>query len=299
MVWGRHDRPYYKKFLWRARSEREIIKRLLSLLEKYSIPATWAVVGHLFLASCSPEKTIKHPEITRPTYRWIEKDWFYPDPASSVKENPEWYGPDILRLIKRFPLQEIGSHSFSHIIFGDPGCSKQCAEDEIELCVTLAKKMKIKLASFVFPRNSVGYLSLLKKYGFSSFRGENPRYRIPFIGSNLRTGEYFLSIPPAVFEPKEVEGLVNIPESLYFPSARGVRRYLPNLFRFKKIQQGIDQAIKQQAVFHLWTHPTDFADDTERLLLVFKQVLHYANQKRKEGKLSVLTMQQIAQKQVL
>lgn len=297
LAWGRHDLPYYKKFLWRARSEREIIKRLLSLFEKYSIPATWAVVGHLFLASCSPEKKVKHPEITRPTYRWLEKDWFSPDPAASVTNNPEWYGPDIVRLIKRFPLQEIGSHSFSHIIFGDPGCNKQCAEDELALCVALAKKMKIRLVSFVFPRNSVGHLILLKKYGFSSFRGENPRYSTPFIGSTLRTGEYFFSIPPAVFVPKQVKGMVNIPESLYFPSARGIRKYLPDVFRLKKIKQGIDQAIRQEAVFHLWTHPTDFADDTERLLRVFEQVLQYAYLKREEGVLSTMTMEQIAKEQ--
>lgn len=294
LLWGRHDKQYVDRYIGRADKERAIVRRLLQLFEKYDVAATWAIIGHLFLSSCRRSGNSIHPEIARPSYPWYAKDWFAKDPGTNISKHPNWYGADIVDLIRSHPKQEIGSHSFSHIIFGHPGCSSQCAEDEIVQCVSLAEKKGIKLRSFVFPRNRVGHLSLLKKFGFTSYRGENTRYQFLFLGSRLRTGDYFLPITPKVYKPQRSNGLVNIPESLYFFSARGIRRYVSKGIRFKKIKQGIDEAIVKGAVFHLWTHPTDFADDTERLLLEFEEIMKYVSAKEKEGKLSVLTMQQIA-----
>lgn len=295
LLWGRHDKKYVGRFITRAQKERDIVKKLLSIFQKYEVAATWAIVGHLFLSSCRRVNGVVHAEINRPYYPWYTKDWFAKDPGTNNNKDPEWYGPDMIDLIRSNPIQEIASHSFSHVIFGHSGCSQQCADDEISQCVALAKRKGITLRSFVYPRNSVGHLPLLKKYGFTNYRGENSRYQIPYLGQQLRTGEYFLPFPPKVYQPTKKDGLVNIPESLYFFSARGVRRHIPNGLRLKKIRRGIDEAILKGAVFHLWTHPTDFADETENLLSVFEQVISYAKSKQKAGKLSILTMGQIAE----
>ena len=69
------------------------------------------------------------------------------------------------------PKHEIACHSFSHIILGDPGCSAQCAEADISECVKTAEDLGVCLSSFVFPRNSEGYKSILRKYGFRIYRG--------------------------------------------------------------------------------------------------------------------------------
>ena len=144
------------------RNERQVIYRLLKLIEDYGIRATWAVVGHLFLSECQSVDGHKHPEITRPPYSWFEKDWFDADPCSDENAHPMWYGRDIVaRILKCTVPQEIGSHTFSHIIVGDPDCRPEDFDSELRRCRQLAKSHGITLKSFVFPRNSVGHLNVL------------------------------------------------------------------------------------------------------------------------------------------
>ena len=134
-------------------------------MEKYQISATFAFVGHLMLDECSSEQGMKHKGLVRPNYSWYQKDWFSEDPAANIREEPIWYGRDILCSIRSAqPKHEIACHSFSHIILGDPGCSAQCAEADIsewQNCGGLGSLPVI----FVFPRNSEGYKSILRKYG--------------------------------------------------------------------------------------------------------------------------------------
>jgi ubiquinone/menaquinone biosynthesis C-methylase UbiE len=51
---------------FRAACEREraeVVDQLLALVAEFEIPATWCVLGHLFLDACSPRNGVKHPEI--------------------------------------------------------------------------------------------------------------------------------------------------------------------------------------------------------------------------------------------
>ena len=66
LLWGRKDLNY-KHFIPKIKKERKIIKRLLALLNKYQIPATWAIVGRL-----------------------------------SEKGNYLWHAPDVIREIKKY-----------------------------------------------------------------------------------------------------------------------------------------------------------------------------------------------------
>lgn len=297
LLWGRHDLPH-EQFIPRVTQERNIIKKVLSLTKKYKFPVTWAIVGHLFLDKCSVILNTKHPEIKRPRYSWVKDDWFTSDPCTNIRQNPQWYGLDIVKSIKAIGFHEIASHSFSHMIFDVPGCSKTSAESEIKACVYLAKQYGIKLTSFVFPRNGVGHLAILKHYGFLAYRGVQPQIYtvIPFLNTIIQAVDLFLPTSPPVSKPLRVSGLVNIPASLYFVSARGIRKYIPRNVRFFKVKRGIDRAIKEKKIFHLWTHPTDFVDRTDMLMKDFEHILEYASQKQVEGVLDVKTMAEIAKK---
>lgn len=294
LLWGRHDLNY-SNFLGRAKKERTIIKKILALFSKYQIPATWGIVGHLFLNHCFPKNGIKHPEITRPNYPWVRGDWFKDDPATSLDKDPAWYGLDLVRLIRDTPHQEIACHSFSHVLFGHPGSSSQCAESEIRICLKLAKGLGIKFQSFIFPRNSVGHLNLLKKYGFSAFRSLKPAWQNH---NNLLTKlaqlAWLLSpLPPPVFETKKVDDLVDLPGSMYYLSTRGPRKLLPIKLRVLKAEQGISQAVKQKKIFHLWFHPTDLVDDP-KLLAGLEEVIAFATNRRQANQLSIMTMGEFA-----
>ena len=101
--------------------ERRSVAAVLALMERYEISATWAVVGHLFLDRCEPVDGTPHPDVRRARYPWFRGDWFDVDPVSTLAEDPWWYGADLVEAIKDCAVpQEIGSHSFSHQIVGDP-----------------------------------------------------------------------------------------------------------------------------------------------------------------------------------
>lgn len=297
LLWGRHDlRPAYKEFVWRAEKERAIIKKILALFKKYKIDATWAIVGHLFLNRCRRKQSIKHSEIVRPRYDWLKSDWFSEDPCSSILKSPQWYGEDIVDEIKGHKTQEIGSHSFSHILFGLNGCTVECAESEIKTCIQLAKEKEVEMTSFIFPRNSVGHLDILRKYGFRSFRSINEHWydNIPYVSKILAIIDLFIPIAPSVYIPRVMHGMIDIPASMYFVSARGLRKYIPRNTRFQKAKLGLDRAIEEKKVFHLWTHPTDFVDNMDKLFLNFEEILKYAAKKRDRDGLEIKTMSAIA-----
>lgn len=293
LLWGRHSLSNYKDFIKPSSKEREVIKKILCLFKKYKIHATWAVVGHLFLEECKIEQNKKHPDIKRPNPSWLKSDWFEKDPTTNLKQNPSWYGTDIIRMIQKTKNQEIASHSFSHIIFGDSGTSRSVAESDIKKCIQLAKKSEITLLSFIFPKNSIAYLDILKRYGFQAFRGPDPyRFKFGSFASRLFMAvELFFLTPPFVSSPKIVGGLVNIPGSMYFVSSRGVRKFIPAGIRFKKARRGIKKAIKENKIFHLWTHPVDLVDN--KMLNEFEQILSFAEEERNKGNLSIMTMRQI------
>lgn len=296
LIWGRFDLPNYQEFILKIAKERQVIDAILKLAKKYSIPITWATVGHLFLDKCNLYDKIKHTEITRPALSCFIRDRFELDPATNIKKDPIWYGTDIISKIKKNKIHEIGSHTFSHVSFGGKYCTAELAESEIRECVSLARKQGVRLSSFVFPYNSIGYLSVLKRYGFTAYRGvqENFIFKRGFIQKFFMLLDLLGVIKPFVSSPIMKDGLINIPASMYFISSRGLRRYIPKDVRFKKAKRGINMASKKKMVFHMWSHPIDFVDDSDHLLLELEKIFRYTAQLRDNGLIDTFTMGDIA-----
>ena len=181
-----------------------------------------------------------------------------------------WHGKDIVEMIKKPRLQKIGSHSYSHEVFDQIDVKKSQEEAQNSL----------KLKSFVFPRNKIKYLGILKKNGFTNFRGPDQ-------------SEYELLLPriPPVHNAFRDSGLINIPGSMYLVSGRGIRKYIPAGLRYWKCRLGIDAAIKHHKIFHIWAHPIDLSTDTNKILNDLEQTLVYARSKKE---LQIMTMGQIA-----
>ena len=140
---------------------RGCIDLLLNLFEKHNIPATWAIVGHLFLDHCEREDGIPHKDMPR-----FRADWYSSDPCTDIQRDPLYYGKDIVdKILSNRIDHEIGYHSFSHIVFSE--CSRDVAEAEIKVGDKLAKEFGITFKSFVFPENKIGHMDILKEHGFN------------------------------------------------------------------------------------------------------------------------------------
>ena len=146
---------------------RGCIDALLNIFEKHNIPATWAIVGHLFLDHCKKEDGMPHKTMPR-----FKPDWYSADPCTDLQKDPLYYGRDIVEKILSNQIgHEIGYHSFSHVVFSE--CSRKVAEAEIKIGNKLAKEFGITLKSFVPPENKIGDIDVLKENGFKIYRGEN------------------------------------------------------------------------------------------------------------------------------
>jgi peptidoglycan/xylan/chitin deacetylase (PgdA/CDA1 family) len=298
LIWGTLDTRGPDAFRAACEKERaEVVDRLLALLHQYEVPATWCVLGHLFLESCACVDGRAHPDIVRPQHAWARGDWFADDPCTDESHDPIFYAPDLVERIRACPTpQEIGSHTFSHPILGDAGCSREAAASDLQECLRLAEEAGVELKSFAFPRNQVGHLDVLHEKGFSAFRGPEPHwYERPRVPKKLaRIGhlaDVLTARRPPVVEAKEVlPGLWNVPGSMIFFPAHGARRYIPVSVRVRRAVKGLDRAADEGRIFHLWFHPTNLADETDAMFGGLRAILEHAAALRDADRLRVAPM---------
>lgn len=299
LAWGTFDLPIRKRYEKHFSETRYVINEMLNMFSEHNISATWAIVGHLFLDECTDVNGVKHPEIVRPNFNWYQEDWFSLDPCSTIDEAPFWYGKDIVESIKNCRVhQEIGSHSFSHVIFGDRGCTYDVATTEIAAAKRLATEFGIELKSFVYPRNSEGYHRVLYEHGFICYRGKTNFWydKLPNKLSRLaHFADQFFAIPPPSITPCfHHEGLVNIPDSMFYMPTDGIRKVIPINSRVSKAIRGLDRAVRNKEIFHLWFHPFNVGSNSRKLLDGLERIITYAVSLREKGKLTVCTMEEIA-----
>ena len=286
LIWGYVAYPTHKAVSLMKNDDkngRGCIDTLLNLFEKHNIPATWAVVGHLFLDYCECENGMPHRNMPR-----FKEDWYSTDPCTDIQKDPLYYGKDIVEKILSNRIEhEIGYHSFSHVIFSE--CSREVAEAEIKEGVRLAKEFGITFKSFVFPENKIGHIDALKENGFKIYRGENlTRGNINqnILIRKFNGGINKIIAPPT--EPKWMDGIWEVPSLMYFCDPQIKFSLLP------KARIGLYRAIRSKKVFHVFLHPHNLLmylslkDDLDRFLGIVAK-------KRDEGKISVMTMGELAE----
>jgi peptidoglycan/xylan/chitin deacetylase (PgdA/CDA1 family) len=309
LMWGSFDSGKHRKFISHFRSggsdgfeaTREIVDRLLALFQKYGVSVTWATVGHLFLDACEARDGIKHPDMPRPRHAWFERDWYEFDPCRDLRAEPLWYGRDmVLKILAAEPRHDVGSHSFSHVIFNDAGCTREVAEAEVRKCVELASELGVKLESFVFPRNQLGHLDVLREHGFQITRGAAPFWFAKFRSRTLRRVGHviddLLALTPECGLPeKSAAGLWVAPVSMFLQSLDGPRRLIPVSSRIRKGIKGIERAVGEKSIFHLSFHPTEnFCFRPGEMFRALEAIVAHAARRRDEGLLQVMTMADIA-----
>ena len=303
MAWGEAHRRDGSAGGHDFASEREVIDGILAVFARHGIPATWAIVGHLFLDACErgPDGRA-HPEAARPDYAWLEGDWFDIDPCSGVDDAPYWYGPDIVAAIAGCPTpQEVGCHSFSHVIVDDPACTPEVFAGELAASQAVAQESGIDgLRSFVYPRNSIAQIDRLAEHGFRCYRGGRPT---PAFAGEQGWRRRALSavdkVRPlagsAVVPAWHPGGVWNVPQTYLFAPATSGRRLPPALWVRRPLAR-LQQAARHRSVFHLWFHPYNVTAAPERSLDALDRICTAATRLRDAGRLDVVTMGDLAAK---
>jgi peptidoglycan/xylan/chitin deacetylase (PgdA/CDA1 family) len=256
---------------------RDAIYDLLSLFEQHHVPATWAVVGHLFLDACDGLHHDLYEE---------QQSWHSYDPGSDIRTDPLYYGRDLIEAIMGNKVEhEIGYHSFSHVRFS--ACTEAVAEAEIVGGMKLAKEFGIRLRSFVFPENEINHLNILKKYDFAIFRGRNCRRNVEqdFLVRRLNAAVDKITLSSAV--PVWKDGLWETNANLTYDGLR-----VPFALNFRTVS-GLERTIISRKVYHLSLHPYDVLL-RPALLKYLDKLLTRAAAKRDRGVLKIMTMSGLA-----
>lgn len=285
LLWGSTTLENLNFLKSKGNLREKTVYRLLHLFKKYEIPATWAIVGHLFLEKCDKSSCLVWRNVREHDY---SRDW-YIDPFSNIKEDPSYYGSDIVESILNDPINhEIGYHSFSHPRFKE--IPRKMAEDEIKEAKKIEKEWGIKLKSFVFPRDEIVHIDLLKQNGFKIYRGMkagkyNPKENL-FV-KKLKGGIDKVVAPP--IEPKWVDGIWEIQSSMVFCDPQLKFSVLP------RAKIGLSRAIKSKKVFHIFLHPWNLIL-YKRLKDDLEKFLKHAYKERENRRIEITTMGELADK---
>jgi hypothetical protein len=245
---------------------RRNVPYLVAILEEAEIPITWATVGHLFLERCEHDPLgVAHEDMLRPpkNLRW-DGDWYRHDPCTDWETDPHWYAPDLIQLIRSSKVKhEIGSHSFSHMDFSEDTSTRELVEQELRACIKVMAPYGLHLRSLVYPFNNMGhhYLDSIGALGLTAVRHRDKKVR--------------LSYPE-----RTSSGVYKLYESM---NLRRSRRYN----YIEKVRIFLDEAMKRQAAYHLWFHPSD---PTELFEHEFYEIVQEIAARRRAGQLWVTSM---------
>lgn len=308
LAWGAFDCGGTDLYSEYYEDSRGVVRRLLAMFSRYDIPVTWAIVGHLFLESCSRNGPDSHSHVLQPDYSWYPQGWLSHDPCSDWKRAPYFYAPDIVDLILNDETDhEIGCHTFTHAIIGDSECSREVAMSQLSECRRLAQIKGVKMESLVFPRNSVGHLDVLHELGFTSFRGVEPNWYsgLSEAGVGRRLCHFvdrlLAAPPPCHTEFQGIRGpgggrfLFNIPASMFLTPLAGLWRIVPVSRRVLQAKRGIERSLGESGLFHLWFHPENISSSPD-LEDALEEILRFVSSHIEAGRMTCYTMARLARR---
>jgi peptidoglycan/xylan/chitin deacetylase (PgdA/CDA1 family) len=275
LAWGIWDKPSADYHDRCARLELEVVDRVIGLLEMHEASATWAIVGRL-----------------------LDRD--PAAPGKSPHGDRIWYAPEVIERIRDARVaQDIGSHSYAHVYFGE--ISRDAARADLAAARRIHDAHHLPFTSFVYPRNQVGHVDLLREAGVRVFRSVDRGWHVAIrdragktAGRLANLADKALPVPPAVVEPIDHDGIVELPSSMLLIARNGLRRVIHPLALQAKARLGLERARRTGGTFHLWFHPSNFYHDTERQLATLGEIVSTAARLRDRGQLAIRPMSSYA-----
>lgn len=300
LIWGVRDKRNIENYGKNILNARKAIPQILDLFNKYGIHCTWAIVGMLF-ANNKDELTSFLP-VKKPSYNdpMLSSYTYLDEVAETEEKDPYHYAGSLIEHIRKYPGQEIGSHSFSHYYCKEKGQSNSEFEEDILSAVKIAEKDNLVLRSFVFPRNQIvpEYLQVLNKMGFSCYRGNPDNFtfsteikrKYSVIQRILRLTDSYINLyghhTYSISHLTENE-LINIPSSRFLRPFNPKLKLLEGL-KINRVIKDMSYAARRNEVYHLWWHPHNFGANTETNMMQLEKILdHYSILKNKYGFLSM------------
>jgi len=287
LLWGVKDHRTKEGYGQNILGARQAIPLLLDLFERKGIHVSWATVGFLFydkkidLLNSFPKELPHYQNPTLSNYNHLV------DLGEDEQSDPYHYGEALIRLIRTKKHQDIETHTFSHYYCLEPLIDPKSFEADLKAALKAAERLGIKMKSIVFPRNQINkeYLPLLAENGLIAYRGNPDSYvydaRSRSENSLLKRlvrllDSYFPIIP--ISNPLPRVGQSGVPVNI--AASRFFRPYSTSLFflermKIRRIKKEMYRAAKRGELYHLWWHPHNFGQNTQRNMEQLEELLDW------------------------
>ncbi len=287
LMWGVRDHRSVADYGDAVLGGRAAIPRMLDLFARHGVRATWATVG--MLMARSRDEIMDHAPALRPAYRSAgESPYAFVAGGLGRGENddPWHFGRSLVDRIAETPGQEIGTHSFSHFHYLEPGFGPEAFAADLDAARGIAAAAGLAPRSVVFARNQLDEtaINIAVARGFPAFRGnpDSPLYRARAGAGNsaaIRLGRLLDSVAPLSQAPvrgwaRALHGGVDVPASRFLRPWNAGAPLLSRL-HLRRILREMDHAARAGSVYHLWWHPHNMGRQTEANLARLEAILRH------------------------
>lgn len=173
--WGRYDRLGLDPAARRdeIEGEREAVPLLLDVFTERGLHATWATVGAVACRNWDDyfSRAASPPHYANRTLR-IEPSYAGVDPDGRLH-----FAPDLVDRIANTRHQELGTHTFSHLLCREPGVTADdVAADLTAVSRLWRERWGSPPRSLVFPRNQAAFPDVVRACGIRVWRGTPRRW---------------------------------------------------------------------------------------------------------------------------
>lgn len=291
--WGVADQGERTLGYIKGNDLRDAYRRILILLQRYEVPATFGIVSALCLA---PHELKDHIEAI-PSLTYCGQDWLLPI-RRDIRSNryDGWAHPEILEMLASESRHELCSHGGFHVPYDELNTPEDSVRADLALVAEVKQKMQVTLQNIILPRNIIGYKELLRLAGFEGYRDIDVREaNIGFVNRLKRLSHEFISGDIEDMLPCGDAGNYDAPFPLSpakFLNARiGIRNIVPNDVTLWRVRKFIDYAISSDLRVHFYTHPHNFIRD-KGMFYKFEKLLSLISRQRDAGVLNIITMKE-------
>lgn len=303
LLWGVFDKVDWTKKAGYFNNTRRVIPEVLQLFEKYNVSCTWATVGMLFNKDWE-EWNMNIPS-NLPEYSNEKLSAYHFGKTIQTKETEKsCFAPGLIKQIAETPKQEIGTHTYSHYYCLEPGQTDSSFRSDLEKAQEMASNIKIELKSLVFPRNQYNsnYLKTCEELGVKTIR-TNPvnwywqnTQKDSLSQKVFRTGDAYLGFQDKPYDFSEIQKFS--PGISGQKASRLLRPYSSkkslNSFKLRRIFSEMSHAAKNNKIYHLWWHPHNFGNNSDRNLGELEQILKHYKQLSKRYDFESFNMKTLA-----
>ena len=276
--------------------ETKRLHQLLSLCEKYDIPISFDVVGHLLLDECNGHDA--------PHREWFQKH----DPMGEQRDFPLYYAPDLVKSVSESDTaHEICTHTFSHIPT-DEMSSESINWELMKSQMVHARAGYSKSTSLVTPQHRSVSLETVNQNGISVLRTPNKSGSAvdgyPENGGLVERFTWNLQRNPPTEEPEWKDGVLQVfcssgpsltspllprGQNAPHPTQQAIPVSIREHIHRSYLSSALNAARDEHCV-HLWSHLWDLANDTQWPLV--REFLHTVGRAKANG-MRVMTLSQL------